>query len=272
MYRKKGATKNSTSKRRKTSVVVRPRWQKERNGTVGPFLPTTIRSRYVGNEFKFSQKCSEGVLNLTSLVVPPGLVQLESVDSPGFNVPWLANSPITSFAGYNFNTIDFAVSPMFRFSDLQQSPQIAALFDSVRIDYVELTVCNSASNTFNSTAFPDRAAQIPTMTICYDTDDYGSLGSSADTGQYASAKTVVLNQGVSHSFRCKPHVATYAYRTTGVATPGYMTRPSGWFNSVYPNVEHYAYKLWFNNMPSEAISQFAVRMSVRLFLSVKNTT
>jgi len=215
--------------------------------------------------------CSEGVLNLTSLVVPPGLVQLESVDSPTFNVPWLANNPITSMTGYNLNTIDFAVTPMFRLVDLQQYTTIQQLFDQVRIDYVELTVCNSASNTYNSTSQPDRAAQIPTMTIVYDTDDYGTLSGSASAGQYASAKTVVLSQGVSHSFRCKPHIATYAYRTNGIASPAYKSEPADWFNSSYPQLEHYAYKLWFNNMPSEAISQFAVRMSIRLFMSAKNT-
>jgi len=267
MYRKKSSS--TTAKRRKTVTVRKPR--KDRNGTVGPYLPTTIRAGYVGNIFKFTQTCPEAVLNCASLAVPPGLVQLESVDNVGFNVSWLANSPISAAVGYNGNTLDFSVVPMFRFSDLIQYGEIQKLFDTVRIDYVELTVCNSASNTFSSSAAADQAPQIPTMTIVYDTDDYGSLSSSAEAGQYSSAKTVVLNQGVSHSFRCKPSIATYAYRSTGIATPGYKSEPSNWFNSAYPSVEHYAYKLWFNNMPSAAINQFAVRMSVRLFLSAKNT-
>lgn len=266
MYRKKSSS--TTAKRRKTVVVRKPR--KDRNGTVGPYLPTTIRAAYAGNIFKFSQLCDEAILNCASLAVPPGLVELENVNNVGNNVPWLANVPIATQVGYNGNTIDFPLTPMFRFSDLPQYTSIQKLFDQVRIDYVELTVCNSASNTFYSSVAVDQAPQIPTMTIVSDVDDYGFLTSSADAGQYASAKTVVLNQGVSHSFRCKPHIATYAYRTTGTATPGYKSETSDWFNSVYPSVEHYAYKLWFNNMPAAAINQFAVRMSVRLFLSVRN--
>jgi len=269
MYRKKSSS--TTAKRRKTVRAVVPRARKDRNGTVGPYLPTTIRATYVGNIFKFTQTCHEAVLNCASLAVPPGLVQLEDVDNVGNNVSWLANSPISPHVGYNGYTLDFPITPMFRFSDLPQYTDIQKLFDTVRIDYVELTVCNSVSNTFQSSIAADQAPQIPTMTIVYDTDDYGSLNSSGEAGQYSSAKTVVLNQGVSHSFRCKPSIATYAYRSTGLATPGYKSEPANWFNSAYPSVEHYAYKLWFNNMPAAAINQFAVRMSVRLFLSAKNT-
>lgn len=277
MYRKKGAysyRKSSSSKRRKPYVrasYTSGPFPKDRNGTVGPYLPASIKSRFVGNVFQFAQTCSEALINLDSLAVPPGLVKAESVDSPGNNVTWLYNNPITSYADIVPGTIMFPISPMFRISDLQQFGTIAALFDTIRLDYVEVTVCNAVSNSFASTSTPDKAGQIPTMVIVYDTDNYTVLGSGADAGQYASAKTVVLNQGISHSFRCKPHLATYAYRSSGVASPGYKTSPATWFNSVYGNVEHYAYKLWFSNCAAEALQQFAIRLSVKLFISAKNT-
>lgn len=148
----------------------------------------------------------------------------------------------------------FGISANFQLSSLPDYAELTNLFDTYRLDKIELHI-NYLNNTSTAGAFVGPATatlvsgtQIPTIIMAPDKDDSNIPANIGVLQEYGSA--VVKRMDKPIVFTVYPRVAKPAFQA-GVFT-GYTQGGPTWVDAASPAVEHYGFKAWVSEFPTSA--------------------
>lgn len=119
-------------------------------------------------------------------------------------------------------------------NQLSQANNLIAIFDTYRIDEVEVTFFPM----FRANAFPTTVGNIlvPLIYTAVDLDDSASPGGVFALEEYGCCQIHSDDKPFSFSYKPKWAAAAYAGMTTGYAVAG------GWLDCGYPSVQHFGWK------------------------------
>jgi hypothetical protein len=159
----------------------------------------------------------------------------------------------------SFNNASFSVA----FSNIQQSSQLAAVFDQYRIEEIQLVFRPMflAVNVSGSTTF-----YIPQLYVVVDYDDASTSGYTAATYQAYNNCNVSMYETVSVTF--VPHIAVSAY--SGSSFTQYQNLGPQWLDTTSPNTQHYGVKAGIDAGGSGQTSFQSWAITTRVRCSFKN--
>jgi len=155
-------------------------------------------------------------------------------------------------------------------SNVLQVADFVGLFNQYRIDKVSYTFELEHAASYN----PGAASSLPTIYTRYDPNDklipatFGALASSGN------CKTISFANGNTHTISCVPKPATPMYVagvSSGYAFPA--NTKSFWLDTTAPSpdIEHYAYKLWFRGLLAAANAGLGIRVTPMVYMSFQRT-
>lgn len=142
-------------------------------------------------------------------------------------------TPVVTYAGSNIYNVPFTM--VFRFDQLQNYTELTAIADQYQIRAVKVQF---KMNDYTNYASGQK------MSVFYTKDgDDRSIALISDLRQKMDLKQAFQKQGSNISaIIFKPKPATVTYTSIASVGNGYAQSNSKWYDSTYPNIEHYGIK------------------------------
>jgi len=146
---------------------------------------------------------------------------------------------------------------------LPNASEIAALYDLMRIDKVELTWSNNTSAVSNGGTGINRSAK---YLVCNDSND--GVGTTAlDQIQQQPNKSFYSTAGTEHKWTCVPKYSRVVYQTVAVSN----YEPTRGFVNSNSTIPHYAIKMGISNLSSLATAtNETLDFTLKFFLTLKH--
>lgn len=164
-------------------------------------------------------------------------------------------------------TTPLEVNFVFLLSALPQAAQFTSLFDTYRIDRIELSLQPRSQVNYSSATTQAWTASLYTA---IDYDDTGSLGSGATLlSNIQQFENVVVQNSVNpRKITMTPKVAASVYQNS-ISTFAYSQPKSGvWLDCAYPSVVHYGVRTVLG--PTGANGDIVIDAVIRYIVSFKN--
>jgi len=146
---------------------------------------------------------------------------------------------------------------------LPNAAEIAALYDLMRIDKVELTWSNNSAAVSNGGTGTNRAAK---FLVCNDSND--GVGTTAlDQIQQQPNRSFYNTNGGEHKWTCVPKYSRVVYQTALVSN----YEPTRGFVNANSTIPHFAIKMGISNLGSLATATTeGIDFTLKYFMTLKH--
>jgi len=165
-------------------------------------------------------------------------------------------------------TADSSFAMFFKFSDLVQYATFGSLYDSYRIDKIEVTIGGTVSDQPALGSAANLLVAPQQVWYVVDTDDANVLANLTEMYEYSAAKCIYILQNQTKKITIKPQIAYAAYGA-GAFTQ-YATKQSPWIDCAYPDVQHYGLKVILPCPKSTTYAGQSVTVMTKYFMSFKS--
>jgi len=159
-----------------------------------------------------------------------------------------------TFYGNAVNSVSFSIP---------NAAEIAALYDLVKIDKVEITWSSNHAATSNANGV---SATAPKFLVCNDHNDGIGAATLVEIQQQPN-KTFMAVDGRDHKWTCYPKYQRIIYQTALASS----YEPTTGFVNTNSTIPHYGVKMAISNLASlQATTDAIIDFDIKYFLTLKN--